>query len=56
MEGLLACWALATQEYDLTISYRKGSANGNADTLSCKLTYVYQGTVCNHPVVTKATT
>ena len=34
-----ARWALATQEYDFTISYRKGSANGNADALSRKLTY-----------------
>ena len=39
MEGLLARWALATQEYDFTISYRKGSANGNADALSRKPTY-----------------
>ena len=36
MEGLLACWALAAQEYDFTISYRKGTANTNADALSRK--------------------
>lgn len=40
MEGLLARWALATQEYDFTISYRKSTANGNADTLSHKQTYI----------------
>ena len=34
MEGLLARWALATQEYDFTITYRKGSENRNADALS----------------------
>jgi len=31
---LLARWALATQEYDFTITYRKGVENGNADALS----------------------
>ena len=40
MEGLLAHWTLATQEYDFTISYQKGTANGNADALSCKPTYI----------------
>ena len=40
MEGLLARWALATQEYDFTISYQKGIANGNADVLSYKPTYI----------------
>ena len=34
MEGLLARWALATQEYDFNITYRKGSENSNADALS----------------------
>ena len=34
MEGLLARWALAFQEYDFTIVYRKGSENQNADALS----------------------
>ena len=34
MEGLLARWALAIQEYDFTISYRKGCQNNNADALS----------------------
>ena len=34
MEGLLARWALAIQEYDFTIAYRKGLENGNADALS----------------------
>ena len=36
MEGLLARWALAIQEYDFTITYRKGLDNGNADALSRK--------------------
>ena len=34
MEGLLCRWALALQEYDFQITYRKGSQNGNADALS----------------------
>ena len=34
MEGLLCRWALALQEYDFTIKYRKGSLNANADALS----------------------
>ena len=34
MEGLLARWALAFQEYDFAIVYRKGSENQNADALS----------------------
>ena len=34
MEGLLARWALAIQEYNFTISYRKGCQNNNADALS----------------------
>ena len=34
MEGLLCRWALAIQEYDFQISYRKGSLNANADALS----------------------
>ena len=34
MEGLLACWALAIQEYEFTITYRRGHENGNADALS----------------------
>ena len=38
MEGLLAHWALAAQEYDFTISYRKGATNTNADALSRKIT------------------
>ena len=35
-EVLLARWALAMQEYDFTITYRKGQDNGNADALSRK--------------------
>ncbi|KAL5496291.1 hypothetical protein EMCRGX_G012542 [Ephydatia muelleri] len=34
MEGLLCRWALALQEYDFIIRYRKGSQNSNADALS----------------------
>ena len=34
MEGLLARWALAFQEYDFTIAYHKGTENQNADALS----------------------
>ena len=36
MEGLLARWALAIQEYDFTITYRKGLEHGNADAFSRK--------------------
>ena len=34
MEGLLARWALAKQEYDFNITHCKGSENSNADALS----------------------
>ena len=34
MEGLLCRWALALQEYDFVVQYRKGSQNSNADSLS----------------------
>ena len=34
MDGMLARWALAMQEYDFQIVYRKGDLNGNADVLS----------------------
>jgi len=34
MEGLLCRWALALQEYDFKIVYRKGTLNANADALS----------------------
>ena len=37
MEGLLARWALAIQEYEFTIHYRRGHENGNADALSRKI-------------------
>ena len=37
MEGLLARWALAIQEYEFTITYRRGKENGNADALSRKV-------------------
>ena len=46
MEGLLCRWALAMQEYDFTIKYRKGNQNSNADALSR----------CVHPEVTTAAT
>ena len=34
MEGMLCRWALAMQEYDFHIVYRKGSLSANADALS----------------------
>ena len=34
MEGLLARWSLAFQEFNFIITYRKGSENQNADALS----------------------
>ena len=34
MEGLLCRWALAMQEFNFVIKYRKGCQNGNADALS----------------------
>ena len=37
MEGLLANWALAIQEYEFTIHYCRGHENGNADALSRKI-------------------
>ena len=37
MEGLLARWALAIQEYEFTITYCRGKENGNADALSKKV-------------------
>ena len=46
MEGLLCRWALAMQEYDFTIKYRKGNLNANADALSHRV----------HPKVSTAAT
>jgi len=45
MEGLLARWALAIQEYNFTIVYPKGTENVNADALSahCLFTHFTQG-------------
>ena len=34
MEGRLCRWALALQEFDFKITYRRGSSNANADALS----------------------
>ena len=34
VEGMLCHWALAMQEYDFQIVYRKGTLNANADALS----------------------
>ena len=39
MEGLLYRWALALQEYNFTIKYRKGCLNNNADALSCSISH-----------------
>ena len=36
MEGLLARWALAVQEYEFTVHYRRGNENETADALSRK--------------------
>jgi hypothetical protein len=51
MEGLLCRWALAIQEYDFAICYRKGNDNSNADALSrcpCATTVIsQQKTVAN---------
>ena len=46
MEGILCRWALAIQEYDFHIVYRKGSLNANVDALSC---------TNNTPAITLAT-
>ena len=49
MQGRLSRWAVALQEYDFEIKYRKGSDNGNADALSranhveCHATEVHCG-------------
>ena len=40
MEGLLARWTLAAQEYDFTIAYCKGTENLNADALSQQFEHV----------------
>ena len=40
MDGLLARWTLAIQEYDMTIRYHKGGLNDNADSLSRRSTSV----------------
>ena len=34
MKGMLSRWALAMQEYNYSIRYRKGVQNANADALS----------------------
>ena len=36
MEGMPCRWALALQEYDFEIEFRKGKQNANADALSCR--------------------
>ena len=48
MEGLLCRWALAMQEFDFVIKYRKGAQNGNADALSRNI-------ACSPTVTTAAT-
>ena len=42
---MLACWALAMQEYSFTMQYRKGKDNGNADALSRRSQPDSHGTV-----------
>lgn len=50
MEGLIARWVLATQEYDFTVLYRKGKENVNADALSRRQLHGSEGcatTLCS---------
>ena len=49
MEGLLSRWALAIQEYDFDIQYRKGALNTNADALS------HRDSSISHSAVTTTT-
>eukprot|EP00731_Ephydatia_muelleri_P000956 Em0001g956a len=35
LEGMFCRWALAVQEFDFEIKYKRESSNANADTLSC---------------------
>lgn len=45
MEGMLARWPLAMQEYSFTAQHWKGKDNGNADALSCQSQPERDGTV-----------
>ena len=53
MEGRLCRWALALQEFDFEIKYRRGSANGNADALSrVPAVEVEAGDTCSATLIT----
>eukprot|EP00731_Ephydatia_muelleri_P034213 Em0051g5a len=53
MEGMLCGWALALQEYNFTVEYRKRSHNDNADALSRRRETVGRA---SHLAATRSTT
>jgi len=46
MEGLLCRWALAQQEFNFTIKYRKGCLNNDADAISCSMLPSFSVATC----------